>query len=206
MKNEKMKVMVEIAICAAIGFLLDVIQNIYSSAIWAWGGSFGISMIGVFLMSYRRGIKAGFLTGLIMGLLDLTDGFYAISDTWWKVFAQVGMDYIFAFAVSGFAGIMRKPYLKAEGHKKKFLFMFLGCFIGGMCKFVLHFSSGLLFFSSYYDKEVFSNDWLYSFCYNMPFVLITTVLSFVVLWFISLKQPQIIDLENHKLEKSEENE
>ena len=56
------RVMAEIAIFAALGFVLDLVQGAYSNALFGNGGSIGIAMIVVFLISYRRGLGVGLIT------------------------------------------------------------------------------------------------------------------------------------------------
>ena len=98
---------------------LDAIAGAYSAPIFINGGSIGIAMICVLIVSFRRGTLAGILTGLVMGMLDLADGFYAIASTWYIAMAQVLFDYIIVYAVVGFAGLFRKLSIKENETKIK---------------------------------------------------------------------------------------
>ena len=73
-KTWSVKTIAEIAIFAALGYVLDMLAGIYSSPLFPNGGSLGIAMVCVFIISYRRGFLPGLITGLIMGLLDIADG------------------------------------------------------------------------------------------------------------------------------------
>ena len=84
MKNSVLRTMTEVAIFAALGFVLDMLAGAIWDPVFINGGSIGIALVCVFLISYRRGFVAGLATGLIMGLLDIADGFYSIASTPWR--------------------------------------------------------------------------------------------------------------------------
>lgn len=193
MKKLTVKVMAEIAIFAAIGWILDFLAGIYSEPFWAMGGSLGIAMVAVFIMSYRNGTVAGVLTGLIMSILDMLDGFYAISSSWYNVLLQLALDYFVAMSVVGLAGVTRKLVVGNDNKVMASLFMGLGCLLGTVARFMCHFISGALYWSEWFDHAKYANEWVYSFCYNAPYVFISGVLSFVVLLLINLKAPQFIN-------------
>lgn len=188
-----LKCMSEIAIFAAIGFVLDFLQGVISDIIpfFPQGGSIGIAMIAVFVMAYRNGFLAGFLTGLLMGILDLMDGFYAISDTWYKVIIQVGFDYLISYAMCGFAGLLKRFVNKYKDNNfKAIMIISLGCFIGSFLKFMCHFLSGVIFFPS--ESK---NKYIYSLIYNGSFMLPSFILTTIILVLIFIKQKKFFESE-----------
>ena len=93
MKNtsNKIKTISEIGMFAALGFVFDALQGIFTKGIFVNGGSIGFAMIAVLIVGLRRGFLPALLTGLIMGLLDVADGAYVLN------FWQLCLDYIFPY-------------------------------------------------------------------------------------------------------------
>ena len=86
-RRTKIIFMAEIAIFSAIGFVLDFLASLYSG-FFPFGGSVSLALIAIVVLSYRRGFGAGIVCGLIIGLLDLTDGFYTVADKWYNSLLQ----------------------------------------------------------------------------------------------------------------------
>lgn len=189
-KKFDLKIMAEISCFAACGWVLDYFQGIISDLIpfFPQGGSIGIAMIVVFIMAYKRGFVAGMLTGFIMGILDLMDGFYAISDSWYKIFLQILLDYVLSYTVVGVAGLFRSLIMKnKDNNKKALLYLSLGCLLGSFFKFMCHFLSGVIFFPSKIE-----NKYLFSLTYNGLFMLPCFILTTIVLSIIFVKQKKYI--------------
>lgn len=197
------KAIAEIAIFAAIGYALDMCASAYSAPLFPSGGSIGIALVAVFLVSFRRGPIAGILTGLIMGLLDLADGFYAIAGEWWKAFIQVALDYWIAYPLAGFAGLFALAYKKnSDSLSKRILFVSLGALVGGLLKFLSHYLSGVLFWGD--DASAFAwglsslSKWSYSFIYNIAYMGPCILLSGGILVFIAAKYPKFFVVNDSK--------
>ena len=186
--HHTIRAIAEIAIFSALGYVLDLFAGMYSSGLFPNGGSLGIAMVCVFLIAYRWGLWQGIVTGLIMGLLDIADGFYVISGAnWWNAFAQVALDYWIAYPLAGFAGVFAKLVKKNVGNKRKMLlFATLGCVLGGALKYLSHVASGAIFWGA--DSSTFAwkfqgsdiNPWAYSLVYNIAYMGPDIVLSTLV--------------------------
>ena len=113
MKNKTIRFIVEVAISSALFLVLDYIANLYSNPIFVNGGTIGVAMVCIFLMSYRWGLKGGLLTGLIVGLIQ-TIGAYTIGGAWYIIFIQVALDYWAAYLVVGFSGLYFNKIKNAE--------------------------------------------------------------------------------------------
>ncbi len=188
MKKKNLIVLAEIAIFAAIGFILDLIANFVTS-FFPNGGSIGIALIAVVIITYRRGIIPGFITGLLMGLLDMTDGYYAITDSWWKVFFQIGFDYLFGYAFVAICGVI-KPLIK----KNFILFSTVGTVIGGIGKYLSHFLSGMFFWPEF-PGQPFLDRFVYSLVYNGSYMLPSIILSTVVIFIMVWKAPLVFKVK-----------
>ncbi len=187
--HHTIRAIAEIAIFSALGYVLDLFAGMYSSGLFPNGGSLGIAMVCVFIIAYRWGLWQGIVTGLIMGLLDLADGFYVVSGAnWWSAFAQVALDYWIAYPLAGFAGVFAKLVKANVNNKQKMiLFASLGCVFGGLLKYLSHVASGAIFWGA--DSSTFAwkfqgtdiNPWAYSFIYNIAYMGPDIVLSTLVM-------------------------
>lgn len=181
----------EIGIFSALGYVLDMLAGIYSSPLFPNGGSLGIAMVCVFIITYRRGFLPGLVTGLIMGLLDIADGFYVVSGaSWYLAFVQVALDYWIAYPLVSLAGVMTRAIKKADNKKTMMIYIVIGCLIGGFAKYMSHVLSGAIFWGSdassfaWSFKDTSINAWAYSFIYNIaymgPDIVLSTIFTCVL--------------------------
>ncbi|CAM5466230.1 Energy-coupled thiamine transporter ThiT OS=Lysinibacillus sphaericus OX=1421 GN=LS41612_03440 PE=4 SV=1 [Lysinibacillus sphaericus] len=74
MDKKRLLMLVEIAIFAAVGLVLDQV----SFKVWAQGGSVSLVMIPIILMAFRWGLLSGLTTGLLIGVLQTMFGAYIV--------------------------------------------------------------------------------------------------------------------------------
>ncbi len=198
-KTWSVKTIAEIAIFSALGYVLDLLAGIYSSPIFPNGGSLGIAMVCVFIISYRRGFLPGLITGLIMGLLDIADGFYVVSGaSWYMTFIQVALDYWIAYPLVSLAGIFTRFIKKSNSKGKMFAFVIIGCIVGGLVKYMSHVLSGAIFWGSDASSFAWSfkdsgiNAWAYSFIYNFAYMGPDIVLSTIITCLLIKVWPKMI--------------
>ncbi|RFU62057.1 energy-coupled thiamine transporter ThiT [Peribacillus glennii] len=173
--NKKTLFLVEVAIFAALAFLLDLVSNFIFSRIWPQGGSVSIAMVPVFLMAYRWGLKGGLTTGFLLGLLQVVSG-----TAWIGHPVQGFIDYFLAFTVVGFAGVFAKQVTEGyrEGNKGRgAAYATIGMFIGSFLRFLCHYVSGIVFFGSENGQPVA----IFSLTYNGTYMLASFVLCTAVL-------------------------
>lgn len=210
-KTWNVKTIAEIAIFSALGYVLDLLAGIYSSPIFPNGGSLGVAMVCVFIISYRRGFLPGLITGLIMGLLDIADGFYVVSGaSWYMTFIQVALDYWIAYPLVSLAGIFTRLIKKNSANSKAmYLYIILGCIVGGLAKYMSHVLSGAIFWGSdassfawsFKDSEI--NAWAYSFIYNLAYMGPDIVLSTIVTCVLIKAWPKMLFPEDKTVEEKE---
>lgn len=187
----------EIAIFAALGFVFDELQGILLKGVFVGGGSIGFAMIAVVIVTFRRGAIPGILTGLIMGLLDLSTGPYILS------FWQVLLDYVFPYCFVALSAIVVPLFRNAETKKNKIWLLGLGVCIGGFAKFLSHYFSGLLFFT---DQSGFAfnlnntEPWLYSLIYNIAYMGPCIVLTAALAAAIEYRAPSLFEYQNKENE------
>lgn len=203
MKNttNTVRIISEIGIIAALGFVFDELQGILSKSIFINGGSIGFAMIAVLIMAYRRGLIPALATGLIMGLLDIATSAYILHP------AQLLLDYIFPYALVGVVGFLKPLYDKSKDKPSKILWLISGAVIGGLLKFLSHYLAGVIFWA---DATNFAwnlnemNPYLYCFIYNIAFMGPCIILSGALLVAIQLTAPRIFEVKNSSLVEAEE--
>jgi len=165
MSNKKIKAMTEGAILVAAATALSYVKLLELPQ----GGSVCIGMLPIFLFCARWGWKESFLTAFAYGMLQLIfDGAYAVGPT------SMVMDYVLAFGVLGVACFFRK--MKGG--------VFTGTVVGCICRFVVHFISGVTIYRIYEPTQLFNttftNPWIYSAAYNGSYMAIDMVLCLVI--------------------------
>lgn len=200
-KNKiKLDVIAEVAIFSALAFALDMLQGGLFRGLFPNGGSIGIAMIPVLVIAYRRGLWPGLVCGLIVSLLQMLGGIYAIADKWYLVILQISLDYVIAYPLVAVAGLFHKSYQKAETNKQKIWALCLGTTIGGLLKLAAHYAAGVIFWSYTCPADFLGGPAVYSLVYNGGYMLPNIIISAVVLVIVALKQPTILT-PNTNLEK-----
>ena len=133
------------------------------------GGSITIEMLPIFLYCARWGFGPGMLASFAYSILQAV-----LSSTYaWTWQSLIG-DYLLAFTVLGFAGACSK--LKGG--------FFIGTVVGCVCRFIVHFISGITIYKIYEPTELFNstftNPYLYSAVYNGSYVFIDMALCLVI--------------------------
>ena len=133
------------------------------------GGSVCIGMLPIFLYCARWGCKESFLASFAYGLLQLIfDGAYAWGPT------SMLLDYVLAFGVLGVACLFRKQ----KGG------VFVGTVVGCVCRFIVHFISGVTIYKilapTEFMKWTFTSPSAYSLVYNGSYMLPNTILAVVI--------------------------
>lgn len=185
--SKTIRTIVEIALFTAIGYILDEIQGAFAVSFTS-GGSIGIAMLPIIIIAYRRGWLPAVLTGIIMGLFDMTTKAYIVHPF------QVFLDYIFPYAFVGVAGFYKPLFDKAETKKSKILWLIIGIVSGGTLKLLSHFLAGGLYWSdpAYFAWDLnYMHPWLYSFLYNLAAVGPSIVLVIVVSIIIFRRIPNV---------------
>lgn len=190
MRNKKVLLLVEIAIFAALGFVLDFIAFKMPQ-----GGSVSLVMIPIVLMAFRRGTMAGILTGLLVGLLQIVSGLISVTPLSFNfVVMQVILDYLIAYGVVGFAGVLRNQffnYNSKNSRSKMIVTVVSAVFIGSFLRYSTHVITGILFFGMYADEG--KNLFLYSSIYNATYMIPVFLLSAVVCSLLFLAAPRLLN-------------
>jgi len=151
-------VLTEAALAIALAFVFGLLPAFKMP----FGGSISLEMIPLILLALRQGFVVGTVAGVAYGLLDLLIDPFVVHP------AQVLLDYPLAFGALGLAGFFA-PTVRGA---------ILGATVAVLGRFVCHFVSGIVFFSSYAWKG-----WspaAYSAVYNAGYLVPSLVIALLL--------------------------
>ncbi|AZR72951.1 energy-coupled thiamine transporter ThiT [Anoxybacter fermentans] len=165
MRNQKIRMMIEMAVAVAIALILNKLVLFHMPQ----GGSVNLEMLPIIFIALRWGVGAGFLTGAAHGLLQMIFGAYIVHPV------QLILDYPLPFALLGLAGLFKT---QLDGDKGA-INIILGTVIGVFGRFLSHLISGVVFFGEYAPEG--QNVWVYSAIYNASYIIPSLLISLVIL-------------------------
>lgn len=193
MRNQKVLLLVEIAIFAALGFVLDFVAFKMPQ-----GGSVSLVMIPIVLMAFRRGVLAGIITGLLIGLLQIVSGLISVTPLSFSfVVMQVILDYLIAYGVVGFAGLLRSQYfnyVQQQKRGKMISIIVSAVLIGSLLRYITHVITGIFFFGMYAEEG--ANLFIYSSVYNATYMIPVFLLTAVICTLLFLAAPRLLQPRN----------
>lgn len=151
-----------------------------------------LGMIPIIILSYRRGLKTGLLSGFVWGLIKLASGNITMLSV-----LQVLVEYVFAFAVSGLAGVASnklKDEITSDKWKRAFITIAQSVFLAVFVKYGIHFIAGVIYWGMYAPEGM--SPYIYSFIVNgasgiASFLVVGSIVAFIV-----YKAPQLLSTDN----------
>jgi thiamine transporter len=180
--NSKVILLTEAAIMCALAVILSFIKF---NAAWGYGGSVSLEMLPIVLFAFRRGVKWGIVVGAVYGILNAIINPYIVHPI------QFLLDYPVAFLLVGFAGVFSVN--STNTFKKNVSHIILGTALGSALRLVSHFISGVVWFGSYAPKGTPVT--LYSFVYNLGYLLPSCILIIIVLSIIVKTAPRLFEVK-----------
>ena len=182
MSNSKFNVrlLTEIAFMAALAFIISLIPN----TVYGWI-IVEIACIPILILSFRRGLPAGLVGGLIWGILSMITGHAYI-----LTLSQAFLEYLIAPVSLGIAGLFRQKTAPL-----KLVPVLLGTFVAVLLKYFFHFIAGIIFWSQYAWKG-----WgavAYSLAVNGISAILTAIAAFVILIIFVKKFPKLFIYSNY---------
>ncbi|AST91493.1 MULTISPECIES: energy-coupled thiamine transporter ThiT [Sutcliffiella] len=166
MERERLVTMVEISMMAALAVILSYVKF---GALWAYGGSISLIMVPIFVIAFRRGWKAGVVTGLLVGVINWLTGGYVVHP------AQLILDYPLPFALLGFAAIFAVKGVTIRT-------IVVGMIFGTALRLISHFLSGVIWFGEYAPDGI--PVVLYSIIYNLSYLVPEMLITIAILVII----------------------
>jgi thiamine transporter len=152
------KTLAEIIVLVALAGALSLISHSFFSL--PQGGSINVGMVPIFWLALRRGPKIGIFAGAVFGVVDLAIEPFVVHPV------QFILDYPLAFACLGLAGFFQKRPV-------------VGVAVGGACRFVSHFVSGVVYFPNYAPEGM--SPIVYSAIYNATYLIPSMIICAVVI-------------------------
>lgn len=163
--GDKAKLKTKHLVFSAVAMALAMITSFLKLFEAPMGGSVTLfSMLFICCIGYWYGLRAGIMTGVAYGLLQLISDPYIIS------LPQMITDYILAFGALGLSGIFCN---KKNGLVK-------GYIVGVLGRYLFAFLSGLIFFGMYAEGSGMSAP-VYSLAYNGSYLGCETAITLIVL-------------------------
>lgn len=156
------RTIVYIGLMLALSFILHQLRLFHMPQ----GGSVTPgSMLPLLLLSYRYGTGVGVLAGFLYGMLNILQDPFLLHPL------QVLFDYPLPYMVLGLAGLSKKsPYLCTA--------------LAFLARFLCHFISGAVFFSSYAPAG--TSPYWYAFTFNASYLLPEFIICFILLKLLPL--------------------
>lgn len=177
MFRSKLSTLSEVAIFSAIALVFDKLPLFTMPQ----GGSVSLVMLPILLVALRHGLMTGLLIGGIVGTIQLFYGGYFLN-----IF-QVFLDYGLSYAGIGLAGLVAPLLTKHKDLKQATLVISMAGLLGGSIRLLATFLSGIIFYADY--APVGTPVWLYSFTYNIGYILPSTVIACFLLILLFKAQP-----------------
>ena len=156
------QIFAEIIIFVALAGALAYVSHSFFSL--PEGGSINLGMVPIFWLALRRGPKVGIFAGAVLGVVDLAIEPFVVHPI------QFILDYPLAFACLGLAGFFGK--LKVVGPV-------LGVVVGGVARYLCHFTSGVIYFPMYAPEGM--NVILYSAIYNATYMIPSIIICSIII-------------------------
>ncbi|WP_280769034.1 energy-coupled thiamine transporter ThiT [Salipaludibacillus daqingensis] len=171
--------MAEISIMASLAVILDLMTLL---RFWPQGGSVSLAMVPIIIMAFRRGVKAGVLTGLIFGSINMMYNSFIVH------WLQALLDYPIAFAVVGLAGVFAIKESQTKGRKA--MMIVFGVILGVGLRFVSHFTAGVIWFGEFAPEG--TPVAAYAFTYNLSYLFPSLLVCLAVVIILSNASKKIV--------------
>ena len=174
MKNKSLRCITEGAVLVALALALSYLKIPIGLAFGGFGGSIDIVMIPLIVFAVHRGLSWGLGAGLVFGTLKY---FFAsgAAINWESML----LDYSVAYMFIGFAGLLRGAFARGKTGALP-----LGALVGCVCRFVIHYLSGVTIYAEYFEESFMGVGGLtpatYSVLYNGTYMLPNTILAVIL--------------------------
>lgn len=183
----RLMTLMEVAVLAAFAMALQMIPHKTGIS----GVELNYGLIPIVVLALRRGIGPAMFAGFVWGLMDLV--LVGLPEGSVLNPLQGFLEYFFAFALVGLAGMTRRSFQRAvrdNTHGKALGFAWAGVAIGAFGKYLVHFVAGWVYWGAYAPAG--QPAWLYSLWVNGGSYLFSTALAMVVIGaLVTMLAPQL---------------
>lgn len=174
---------------SAVMLALATVLSLFKLVELPYGGSVTFaSMLPIAIIAYRYGCGWGLITGLVFGAIQQLLGLKNLSyfSTWYSIVAIIGLDYLIAFGVIGFAGAFRRMKSQPAG-------LLLGCLLAGLLRYLCHVISGATVWAglSIPTAAALTYSFVYNATYMIPEVIVLLLVAYYVGSSLDFRQTSI---------------
>lgn len=152
--TNKTKRLTESAMLLAIAIVLELVAKMFIPEMPFGGQITIVSMLPVVLISYRHGVKWGFVASFTYALLEMALGAKTVSAAFlpgyfgdgamiWNALLMCLLDYVIAFTVLGLGGVFR------DRIENRGVSLACGSLVALGARYLTHIASGYILFSGY---------------------------------------------------------
>lgn len=152
--TNKTKRLTESAMLLAIAIVLELVAKMFIPEMPFGGQITIVSMLPVVLISYRHGVKWGFVASFTYALLEMALGAKTVSAAFlpgyfgdgamvWNALLMCLLDYVIAFTVLGLGGVFR------DRIENRGTALACGSLVALGARYLTHIASGYILFSGY---------------------------------------------------------
>lgn len=175
---------------SAVMLALATVLSLFKLVELPYGGSVTFaSMLPIAVIAYRYGNGWGLITGLVFGAVQQLLGLKNLSyfSTWYSIVAIIGLDYLFAFGVIGFAGTFRRMKSQPAG-------LLLGCLLAGILRYLCHVISGATVWAglSIPTAAALTYSFIYNATYMVPEVIVLLLVAYYIGSSLDFRQTSIV--------------
>ena len=182
-QTRKLPILIEASFMAVLAFIFALVPLDIGT-----GYEVELGMAPIIIFAYRRGLKYGLLSGFIWGIIKLVSG-----DIYLLSYLQVFIEYVFAFALAGMAGILSQPIkntLAEKQWKTQYTYIILSIAFAVLCKYGVHFIAGVIYWSDYAPDGM--NAYLYSLIVNGSSAIATFIGNLILVVGLIKTAPRLI--------------
>ena len=175
MKKTKIVIYTECAIMVALATVMSMLPLVEMP----YGGSITVaSSLPILILSYRRGIRYGTLSGFLYATLQLLLGLKNLSyfNTWYSILAVIFLDYLIAYTVVGLGGIFRRLFTSQANA------LFFGSLSVSALRYILHTVAGATVWAGISIPT--GATLVYSISYNATYMIPETIILVVTAFYI----------------------
>lgn len=159
----KTRTLVECALLIAMAAILEMVSKLIGLEL-PFGGTITLaSMLPIVMISYRHGLKWGFLSGFAYSLIQMLLGVKVVSAMFlpgddqmifWQAICVCILDYVLAYTVLGIGGIFRNKLKPTAA-------ILCGILLALCLRYLIHIVSGAIFYGAW-AEWFFTQDGFYS--------------------------------------------
>lgn len=178
---------IEIAILTGIALAFDLIPALHFT-IWPLDSIIYLSILPIFIASFRWGLKGGLLCGFLCGMIQVVFDQVYVESIWQGLY-----EYGLSYTILGLAGLVAFKVQQAvmeHDNERMFNYVSLGIAIGGLGQFIVLLSTMYIFYPDLIRYGL--SLWRVILALNTGYFITPLFISLIIITFLVSKQSRIL--------------